>query len=435
MRKQAADIRKGRLDIAQSCVAIVPHPKGKACLAPTFSTGPLSLIFLRGLRDAYMRFEFAAAGRIVFGCGVALELGAHVREFGGRGFVITGSRPERFGTVLESLGTIIAGRFAVSGESSVDVLAEAVGQARDAECDVVVGIGGGSVIDTAKAVAALLTNRGGVMEYLEVVGEGRPLTETAAPCVAVATTAGTGAEVTRNAVLYVPDKRVKASMRSASMLPRLAVVDPDLTRSMPPEVTAATGLDALTQLIEPYVSCRANPLTDGICVEGLARAARSLRRAYEAGEDMAAREDMALASLFGGLALANAGLGAVHGFAGALGGMTGAPHGVICGRLLAHVMRANVEAMWQREPRNPAMARYDRIGRIVTGDAAATARDAIEWVGGLCEDLAMPSLADYGLTAELIPQVVEMARRASSMKGNPIVLTDEELTRILADSV
>ncbi len=382
-----------------------------------------------------MKFEFATAGQIIFGCGASCELAAHVRSFGSRAFVVTGSKAERHSVVPDSLGAIAAERYSVSGEPSVEVLAEAVDNARSAGCNVVVGIGGGSVIDTAKAVAALLTNRGSVMEYLEVVGDGRPLKATAAPCIAVPTTAGTGSEVTRNAVLSVPNRQVKVSMRSVSMLPRLAVIDPDLTRSMPPELTASTGMDALTQLIEPYVSCRANPLTDGICVEGMMRAARSLRRACANGDDMSAREDMAAASLFGGLALANAGLGAVHGFAGVLGGMTGAPHGAICGRLLAQVMRANVRALRGRDPQNSVLGRYDRIGHILTGNPAATADDGADWVELLASDLAIAHLASFGVTRDLVGEAVEKARQASSMKANPITLTSEELTEILADSL
>ena len=197
-------------------------------------------------------------------------------------------------------------------------------------------------------MAALLTNEGDLSDYLEVVGKGRPLQNPAAPCIAVPTTAGTGAEVTYNAVLGVPDQHVKVSMRSPLMLPRWAIVDPLLTHSMPPELTASTGLDALTQLIEAFVSNKANPLTDGVCREGLQRAGRSLRRAFEDGSDAEAREDMSLASLFSGMALANAKLGAVHGFAGPLGGMTDAPHGVICGKLLPYVMQANVRALQDR---------------------------------------------------------------------------------------
>ncbi len=382
-----------------------------------------------------MKFEFATAGRIVFGDGTAMQLSEHAGALGRRGFVITGSNPDRLSDLLDSIGEIAVSRFAVTGEPSTDLLAEAVEQARADACDMVIGIGGGSVIDTAKAVAALLTNTGAVMDYLEVVGLGKALANPSAACIAVPTTAGTGAEVTRNAVLYVPDKHVKVSMRSATMLPRLAIVDPELTCSMPPAVTASTGLDALTQLIEPYVSHLANPLTDGVCLEGLSRAARSLRRAYEDGQDMAAREDMAVASLFGGLALANAKLGAVHGFGGPLGGMIGAPHGVICARLLPHVIGANIKALLGRDPENRALARYDRIAQIMTGSNSAGAKDAIDWVGRLCVYLQVPSLTEYGLTEELIPLAVEKAKRASSMKGNCITLTDEELTQILAESL
>ncbi len=382
-----------------------------------------------------MNFEFATAGRIVFGDGTAMQLSRHAGVLGSRAFVITGSNPARLCDLLDSIGEFAASRFAVAGEPSTDILAVAVEQARADACDMVIGIGGGSVIDTAKAVAALLTNTGAVMDYLEVVGLGKPLTNPSSACIAVPTTAGTGTEVTRNAVLYVPGKQVKVSMRSATMLPRLAIVDPELTCSMSPAVTASTGLDALTQLIEPYVSHLANPLTDGICLEGLSRAARSLRGAYEDGHDMQARRDMSLASLFGGLALANAKLGAVHGFAGPLGGMIGAPHGVICARLLPHVIGANIKALLGRDPENPALARYDRVARVMTGSDSAGAKDAIDWVGRLCLDLQVPSLTEYGLTEELIPLAVEKAKRAGCMKGNFITLTDEDLTQILAESL
>jgi len=387
------------------------------------------------MKAGVMKFEFATAGRIVFGDGTAVQLSHYAGELGERAFVITGSNPRRFGNLLDSVGGITAGRFAVGGEPSTDMLAEAVARARAEGCDMVIGIGGGSVIDTAKAVAALLANSGEVMDYLEVVGAGKPPANPSAACVAVPTTAGTGAEVTRNAVLYVPDRHVKVSMRSATMLPRLAIVDPELTCSMPPEITAWTGLDAMTQLIEPYVSHLANPLTDGICLEGFRRAARSLRKAYEDGQDTEARRDMAVASLFGGLALANAKLGAVHGFAGPLGGMTGAPHGVICARLLPCVIRANVRALLQRDPQNPALVRYGRIAQIATGSACAGAGDLVDWIAQLCLDLRVPSLAEYGLTEQLIPVAVAKAGRASSMKGNPITLTDEELTQILAEGM
>jgi len=269
------------------------------------------------------------------------------------------------------------------------------------------------------------------VDYLEVIGGGQELANNPAPYIAIPTTAGTGTEVTRNAVLISPEHHVKVSMRSPLMLPRVAVVDPALTLSMPPAVTASTGLDAITQLMEAYVSNRANPLTDGICREGLKRAARSLLQAYEDGSNTAAREDMSLASLFGGLALANAGLGAVHGFAAPLGGMFSAPHGTICARLITYVMEANVEALQIRAPTSPALARYGEVAQILTGSATARAADGILWMQDLCVALKVPPLEEFGLKEADLLNVVARSKRASSMKGNPVELTDAELAEIL----
>jgi alcohol dehydrogenase class IV len=354
-------------------------------------------------------------------------------EMGRRAFVVTGRTAERAVPLLEQLKErgVESTLFHVSGEPTTDIVLAGVQRARETGCDFVIGMGGGSVLDTGKAIAALLTNSGQLLDYLEVVGLGKPLTNAAAPYIAIPTTAGTGSEVTRNAVLASPQHHVKVSLRSPLMLPRLAVVDPQLTHSMPPTVTASTGLDALTQVLEPYVSSRANPMTDAICREGLGRAARSLRRAYEDGNDAAAREDMALTSLFGGLALANAKLGAVHGFAGPMGGLFPAPHGVICARLLPYVVEANVRALQARLPTSPALARYDEVAQILTGQTTAKAADGVTWIQGLCRALDVPPLSDFGLTEDDFPIVVEKARKASSMQGNPIVLTDEELVGIL----
>jgi alcohol dehydrogenase class IV len=384
-----------------------------------------------------MRFEFATAARISFGPGTFQEIAPLTAEMGRRGIVVTGHSVERAGPLLEDLSKRGVGcvRFSVEGEPTTDVALAGVERARDADCDFVIGVGGGSVLDTGKAIAALMTNRGDLLDYLEVIGRGKPLTYAPAPYIAVPTTAGTGSEVTRNAVLASPEHRVKVSLRSPSMLPRLAVVDPELTYSMPPAVTASTGLDALTQVLEPYVSNQANPMTDAICREGLWRAARSLRRAYQHGSDAEAREDMALVSLFGGLALANAKLGAVHGFAGPLGGLFHAPHGTICARLLPCVMEANVRALQARMPDSPSLARYDEVAQLLTGENTARASDGVTWVQDLCQALEVPPLSDFGLTESDFPTVVAKAGKASSMKGNPIVLTDEELTQILRDAV
>ena len=392
-----------------------------------------------------MRFEFAAATRIIFGAGTLHEVGPLAAEMGRRALVVTGrtalrrarDKPARAALLLAALAAqgINYLTFTVAGEPTTEVARMGTQGAREADCDLILGFGGGSVLDTGKAIAALLTNGGDPLDYLEVIGQGQPLSRPSAPYIAIPTTAGTGAEVTRNAVLASPEHRVKVSLRSPLMLPRLALVDPELTHSLPPEVTASTGLDALTQVMEPYVSNRANPMTDALCREGMRRAARSLRQAYEQGDDAVAREDMALTSLFGGLALANAKLGAVHGFAGPIGGMFPGPHGAICARLLPHVMAVNVRALQERSPGSKALWRYDEIARILTGNDKATADGGVAWVQELCQALQVPSLASYGMTQADFPVLIEKASTASSMQGNPIELTPDEMREILAQAL
>ncbi len=321
--------------------------------------------------------------------------------------------------------------FAVQGEPSVQDALAGVAAVRAAGCDLVISCGGGSALDAGKAIAALATNPGDVYDYLEVIGRAQPLLAPPLPFIAIPTTAGTGSEVTRNAVLSSPEHRVKVSVRSPAMLPRVALVDPELTYGVPPAVTASTGLDALTQLIEPFVSARANFMTDAICREGLRHAVRSLRRAYERGDDVDARRDMAFASLCGGLALANAGLGAVHGFAGPFGGMYDAPHGAICAALLAPVFAANVAALQARAPEHGALVRYQELAVILTERPDATPDDAVRWLQQLAAALHVPGLATYGFTLPEAPALIEKAQAASSMKANPIKLTDAELTGAL----
>jgi alcohol dehydrogenase class IV len=311
----------------------------------------------------------------------------------------------------------------------VDAVREAVKSARESEA--VIGLGGGSALDAGKAIAILATNPGDVLDYLEVVGKGQALKSAPLPYIAIPTTAGTGTEVTRNAVIESPEHGVKVSLRSPLMLPRVALVDPELTYDLPPFITACTGLDTLTQLIEPFVSVKANPMADAICREGIRHAARSLRRAYLNGTDKEAREGMSLAGLFGGLALANAALGAVHGFAGPLGGMLHAPHGAICARLLPLVMDANIKALQARLPDSVALARYIEIAQFLTEDKIATAQDGVKWVRELVGDLRIPSLSVHGMTESQIPEAVQKTLKASSYKGNPIALNEAELTQIL----
>lgn len=379
-----------------------------------------------------MRFEFATAGRIIFGAGAASQAAALAQELGRRALVVTGRDPSRAAALMKAVNGVA---YPVAGEPNLETVRQGVVAARRGQCDFLIGFGGGSALDAAKAIAALMTNDGDVLDYLEVIGGAKPLTRSPAPVLAIPTTAGTGSEVTRNAVLASPGHRVKVSLRHPLMLPRVALVDPALTLNLPPAITASTGLDALTQVIEPYVSPRATPMTDGICQQGIERAARSLRTAFTNGQDAAAREDMCMASLFGGLALANAGLGAVHGFAGVIGGMFDAPHGAICAALLPHVMAANLAALRGRDAANPALPRYEKVGRLLTQQNNATADDGVEWVSRLTSDLKIPRLGHYGLASDCIGDVVEKSRKASSMKANPIVLTTDELSAVLAAAI
>jgi alcohol dehydrogenase class IV len=378
-------------------------------------------------------FELATATEIVFGRGRLRELPARVSGLGQRALLVAGADPTRAAGLRALLADakLEVTLLQVIGEPSVDLARAGVELVREAGCDWVLGFGGGSALDAAKAIAALAGNPGDPLDYLEVVGRGRKLVAPALPCVAIPTTAGTGSEVTKNAVLGVLEQRVKVSLRGLSLLPRLALVDSELTHSMPPALTAATGLDALTQVLEPYVSIAANPLVDVLALEGVRRAARSLRRAFVDGNDADAREDMAMTSLLGGLSLANAKLGAVHGFASPLGGRFSAPHGAICARLLPLVMSANLLALRARAPQSPALERYHELGKLLTGRGAARAEDGIEWLSELVADFSIPGLASYGLCAAEVSSVVAQARNASSMKGNPIELTPDELTEIL----
>ncbi len=395
-----------------------------------------------------VHFEFATATRIIFGAGKLRVVGPLAKEFGQHALLVTGRRPERAARLLDLLKSlnVASVTFAIPSEPTTELVAEGVRRAREAGCDLVIGFGGGSALDAAKAIAALLTNPGELLDYLEVVGQAKPLSQPGAPFIAIPTTAGTGTEVTRNAVLASPAHKVKVSLRSPLLLAKVALVDPELTYDLPLLITASTGLDALTQLIEPFVCNRANPLTDALCREGMPRAARSLRIACEAAVSaraadglspryVAAREDMAVASLFSGFALANAGLGAVHGFAAPIGGMFSAPHGAVCAALLPHVMAANLKALRRRAPDSGALRRYDEVAQILTSDPAARAADGVAWISKLCADLKIAPLSAYQVTRADLPALVEKAAQASSMKANPIALTSEDLHRILEEAL
>ncbi len=368
------------------------------------------------------------------GPGSSLQLCEHIAKTGvKRLLVVTDAMLMQLGLLkpmlekLAALGVTTVIYDGVKPDPTIAQIESGLELLRREKCTAILAVGGGSSIDAAKVIGARATNphpiswMAGLFRLLRF-----PL-----PLFAVPTTAGTGSEVTIAAVVSDPANSRKFAIMDSRLVPVAAALDAQLMAGLPAPITAATGMDALTQLIEPYVSLRANPLTDALCVEGIRRAARSLQRAFDDGRNAEAREDMALASLFGGLALANAGLGAVHGFAAPLGGMFSAPHGAVCAALLPHVMEANLRALRERSPQSDTLRRFDEIARLLTSNPQATADDGVAWVRSLASHFQIPPLRNYGFTEQDIPDLVSKSRQASSMKANPIILTDEELSRVL----
>ena len=382
-----------------------------------------------------VNFEFTTVSKIIFGQGSFEKIPELVTGQGKKVLLVTGKNTalaHRLGKELN--GTPISFEiFSVVNEPTTHDIQSGTELARKTGCDIVVGIGGGSAIDSAKAIAALVPNKGELTDYLEVIGKGLKLTETPLPCFAVPTTAGTGAEVTRNSVIKSTEHQVKVSLRSELMYPRIALVDPALTVTTPPEITASTGVDALTHLLETFVSIQSNPYIDMFCREGIKRVSVSLLRAFTDGNDMDARENMALASMFGGIALANVKLGAVHGFAGPLGGMCPVPHGAACACLLPATMEVNISAL-KKENREQQLTKFDEVARILTGRKSAVADDGTIWAKELVRKLRIPSLSAFGLSPGDFPELVKKAQVSSSIKGNPVELNPEQLLSILEKS-
>jgi alcohol dehydrogenase class IV len=307
-------------------------------------------------------------------------------------------------------------------------------QAREFGCEFAIGMGGGSVLDTGKAVVAMLANPGKLLEYLEVVGEGKHLKKRALPFIAIPTTSGTGSEVTKNAVISVPEKQVKVSMRHNYLLPEVALVDPELTYGLPANVTAFSGMDALTQVIEPYLSKGRNWMVDLFCRDAIQKAGRYLIRSFQDGTDEEARLKMSWVSLMGGLSLANAQLGAVHGLAGPMGGMFNLPHGKICAALLHAVMDVNYRVILAENPNHPAIGRFKDVARWLKRDNSALPEDGINYLRELTEALNIPSLSEMGISGERIPELVQKSKKSSSMKGNPVALDEENILEIIEKS-
>lgn len=388
-----------------------------------------------------MNFEFVAPTRILFGRGQFDRLGELSGRIGRRALIVFNGNEAIANSARNRLSAagLDVQLFRQRGEPTVNDVDSATNSARKGQVDLIIGLGGGSAIDAAKAVAALVANGGSALDYMEVVGKGQKLTKASTPWIAIPTTFGTGAEATKNAVIGAPDRGFKASIRGEQMLARIVLVDPALGQGVSSKVIAQSGMDALCQLIESYTSNGAGPMTDGLAMAGLKRAPSALKRAYLNSQDLDALTDMALAALLSGMALANAGLGAVHGFAAPLGANFPIPHGAACAALLPHVVRANVAALRVASRDHPTLQRYAEIGRVAgaasgEGDADAT-EFLIQYLFELSRDLHIQPLSAFGVKDTDVDRIVALARKASSMRFNPIVLDDAVLAGVLRDAI
>lgn len=381
-------------------------------------------------------FEFSTSSKIIFGCGSIKKIGNFAAGFGKRVLVINSKSAPSITVESELKGSQLKWEsFQISGEPTYEKIEANIKLLRSIRPDVVIGIGGGSALDYAKTVSALITNEGDLLDYLEVVGKSQPLAFNPVPMIAIPTTAGTGTEVTKNAVIKLTEKGVKVSLRNEMLVPRVALIDPELTLDLPPQVTACTGMDALVQVIEPFLSQRSNPFTDLFCVAGIKIISANLLKAFSTPKDITAREQMSFGSLMGGLSLANAGLGAVHGFAAVLGGMYPIPHGECCACLLPAVFDINYKALLERDAHNPILGKFDDIAKLVTGNQKSRTADGIKWFGELNRKLNISTLSKYGIKKEDHSKIIEGVKVSSSMKANPVQLNEDELYRILRQSM
>ncbi|MFZ7091986.1 iron-containing alcohol dehydrogenase [Primorskyibacter sp. 2E233] len=373
-------------------------------------------------------FRFATATEIRFGRGESARAVPDLAALGASALLVIGGTPSRSDWLAQALEDqdVQVTKFAVQGEPDVALVEAGVRAARAAKVASVIALGGGAVIDAGKAIAALTPTMRPMSDHLEVVGKGLPLGQAPLPFAALPTTSGTGAEVTRNAVIAVPDAARKVSLRDPAMLPRLAIVDPALTDGCPRAVTLASGLDAITQVIEPYICTRANPMTDALCRDAIPRGLRALV-ALMNGEDRDARDEMSWASLSGGLALANAGLGVIHGLAGPLGGLSSAAHGAICGALLPFGLAANAARLSDNE----AAHRIGEIRNWIADALGSTEADAFAALAAWSRDQGLLGLDAQGVTADHRAQAAKDAATSSSMRANPVSLTEADLAQIM----
>ncbi|MEJ2762469.1 iron-containing alcohol dehydrogenase [Photobacterium sp. MCCC 1A19761] len=376
-------------------------------------------------------FQFMTSTRIIFGEGALTNSLSSLNQFGYSVLLVTGKDSERAEPVINYLKqqSMRYQQVAVHGEPLIAMIEEMAAMGRKFRPDMVLAIGGGSVLDAGKALAALIPNQGSVYDYVEVVGRNVPLQAKPLPFIAVPTTAGTGSEVSKNAVLRSAQEQVKVSLRGPEMLADLAIVDPTLTYGMDPIMSGYCGMDAFSHLMEAYVCGEPNPLTDMVCEEGLRRLSGSLLAACE-DDDPRARADMSFAAMLGGMALANGKLGAAHGLASALGGRLEAPHGLITAQLVPFVMQENVSAA-REAGRTDVLDRYRQLACILTGRINAEIIDGILWARRTLKRLGLPALSSYGLCDMMFDEVADNALRSNAIKGNPLPLNKQRLVSIL----
>ena len=389
--------------------------------------------------DSSLSYDFVAPRQIVFGWGRRREVGTLGRSLGRRAFLICGSRtlrdqgvPTEISGLLRGEGVESVSLRTISNEPTVDDVDRVAGELRGhggSAGDFILAIGGGAAIDLAKAVAAMAGNHESptVKDYLEGVGRGLKIVNRPLPVLAVPTTAGTGAEATKNAVISSYDPPFKKSLRDVRIVPRIALVDPELTRSVPPAITAASGMDAITQLLESFISRKARPIPQALAVQGLKLAVPAIAEAVRDGASRGAREKMAHAALLSGMSLANSGLGMAHGVAPALGTHCRVPHGAACAVMLPVALRVNAEVR---------QAELARLAHLLFGQGPSTPPQEavgvlIREIEALCETVGLPRrLSELGVLHHQIPAIVKDSR-GSSMSGNPRELSDEELTELL----
>ncbi|MDC5821406.1 iron-containing alcohol dehydrogenase [Vibrio europaeus] len=376
-------------------------------------------------------FQFMTSTRIIFGEGALQSSLSVINQYGYSVLLVTGKNTDRASAILHYIKqqNMRYQHVAISGEPNITMIEETALVGRKFKPDMVIAIGGGSVLDMGKALAAVIPNQGDVYDYVEVVGRNVPLKSTPIPFIAIPTTASTGSEVTRNAVLRSGQDQVKVSLRSPDMLADVAIIDPTLTYGTDKLTSGRGAMDAFTHLMEAYVCGDPNPLTDMICEEGLRRLSQSILPAC-LQDDYKARANLSFAAMLGGMAITNAKLGAAHGLASALGGKLDAPHSVITGRLAPFVMTENIKAAKQAG-RGDVLYRYSKVAQILTGRVNACRDDAILWVNMMLEKLALPKLDSFGICTTSFEEVADDALKSVAIKGNPLPLTKERLTYIL----